>query len=93
MIPGWPYSFITALVPGRRCAASADPAPTARCHRAPAPPRRRVHVAHLPCGAIPKPVWLWALSPRRHPPNVDRLWQAFLRRFDIEHAFRRRDES
>lgn len=52
----------------------------------------RLRVDRLPSGAIPKPVWLWWSG--AHPTNptnaadVDRLWQAFLRRFDIEHTFR-----
>jgi hypothetical protein len=25
---------------------------------------------------------------RRHPDDVDRFWQAFLRRFDLEHTVR-----
>jgi len=48
----------------------------------------RLDVARLPSGAIPKPVWLWCSQPEAAPADVDRLWQAFLRRFDIEHTFR-----
>lgn len=48
----------------------------------------RLEVNHLPSGAIPKPVWLWWSETDATPADVDRLWQAFLRRFDIEHTFR-----
>ncbi|MER7421130.1 NF041680 family putative transposase [Micromonospora peucetia] len=48
----------------------------------------RLEVNHLPSGAIPKPVWLWCSETAATPVDVDRLWQAFLRRFDIEHTFR-----
>ena len=48
----------------------------------------RLEVAHLPSGAIPKPVWLWHSRTGLDPAMVDRCWQAFLRRFDIEHTFR-----
>lgn len=48
----------------------------------------RLDVARLPSGAIPKPVWLWWSGVDAAPADVDRLWQAFLRRFDIEHTFR-----
>jgi hypothetical protein len=39
-----------------------------------------------PVTAIPKPVWSSATSTA--PDDVDRLWQAFLRRFDLKHTFR-----
>ncbi|WP_262401791.1 hypothetical protein [Actinomadura sp. CNU-125] len=45
-------------------------------------------IEHLPSGAIPKPVWLWWSGTGATPADVDLLWQAFLRRFDIEHTFR-----
>jgi hypothetical protein len=48
----------------------------------------RLQVARLPSGAIPKPVWLWWSGVDATPADVDRLWHAFLRRFDIEHTFR-----
>ncbi|CRK56597.1 FIG00663192: hypothetical protein [Alloactinosynnema sp. L-07] len=48
----------------------------------------RLEVARLPSGAIPKPVWLWHSRTGLTTGEVDRLWQAFLRRFDIEHTFR-----
>lgn len=45
-------------------------------------------VDRLPSGATAKPVWLWWSQPTATPTEVDLLWQAFLRRFDIEHTFR-----
>jgi hypothetical protein len=48
----------------------------------------RLEVARLPSGAIPKPVWLWYSRTGQSVSDVDRLWHAFLRRFDIEHTFR-----
>jgi hypothetical protein len=48
----------------------------------------RLEVGRLPSGAIPKPVWLWHSRTGIDPGEVDLLWQAFLRRFDIEHTFR-----
>ncbi len=48
----------------------------------------RLEVARLPSGATPKPVWLWWSGTDAAPAQVDLLWQAFLRRFDIEHTFR-----
>ncbi len=47
-----------------------------------------LEVARLPSGAIPKPVWLWWSGIDATPAQIDLLWQAFLRRFDIEHTFR-----
>ncbi|WP_324198349.1 hypothetical protein [Nocardia beijingensis] len=48
----------------------------------------RFDVDRLPSGAIPKPVWLWHSVVDLDAAEVDVLWQAFLRRFDIEHTFR-----
>ncbi|MCX5433029.1 transposase [Streptomyces sp. NBC_00257] len=48
----------------------------------------RLQVEHLPSGATPKPVWLWWSETDATTADIDRLWQAFLRRFDIEHTFR-----
>lgn len=48
----------------------------------------RLTVDHLPGDANPKPVWLWFSRTGITPSDVDRLWQAFLRRFDLEHTFR-----
>jgi hypothetical protein len=46
----------------------------------------RLDVARLPSGATAKPVWLWCTVADPDPATVDLLWQAFLRRFDIEHV-------
>jgi hypothetical protein len=48
----------------------------------------RLRVDHLPGDRDPKPVWLWSSATGAAPDQVDRLWQAFLRRFDLEHTFR-----
>jgi hypothetical protein len=48
----------------------------------------RLQVDHLPGDRDPKPVWLWCSVTGAPPADVDRLWQAFLRRFDLEHTFR-----
>ncbi|MDH6628363.1 hypothetical protein M2271_006195 [Streptomyces sp. LBL] len=48
----------------------------------------RLQVDHLPSGGDPKPLWLWWSRPAATPADVDLAWQAFLRRFDIEHFFR-----
>ena len=48
----------------------------------------RLQVDHLPGDRDPKPVWLWFSGTGTAPAEVDRLWQAFLRRFDLEHTFR-----
>lgn len=36
----------------------------------------------------PKPVWLWSSRTGMTGADVDLRWQAFLRRFDLEHTFR-----
>jgi DDE superfamily endonuclease len=48
----------------------------------------RLQVDHLPGDRDPKPVWLWFSGTGAVPDQVNRLWQAFLRRFDLEHTFR-----
>jgi hypothetical protein len=48
----------------------------------------RLQVDHLPGDRDPKPVWLWWSQTGALPHDVDRLWQSFLRRFDLEHTFR-----
>jgi hypothetical protein len=45
-------------------------------------------VDRLPGDRSPGPLWLWSSRPRTSADEVDRAWQAFLRRFDIEHTFR-----
>jgi hypothetical protein len=44
----------------------------------------RLQVDHLPGDRDPKPVWLWWSATGALPAGVDRCWQAFLRRFDLE---------
>jgi pimeloyl-ACP methyl ester carboxylesterase len=44
----------------------------------------RLRVDHLPGDREPKPVWLWSSATSLPAAEVDRLWQAFLRRFDLE---------
>jgi DDE superfamily endonuclease len=48
----------------------------------------RLTVDHLPGERDPKPLWLWSSRTGASPSHVDRLWQTFLRRFDLEHTFR-----
>ena len=48
----------------------------------------RLQVEHLPGDRDPKPVWLWSSTTGATAADVDRCWQAFLRRFDLEHTFR-----
>jgi hypothetical protein len=48
----------------------------------------RLQVDHLPGDRDPKPVWLWFSRTGADPAAVDRGWQAFVRRFDLEHTFR-----
>jgi DDE superfamily endonuclease len=48
----------------------------------------RLQVDHLPGDRDPKPVWLWTSIIDAAGADVDRWWQAFLRRFDLEHTFR-----
>lgn len=42
----------------------------------------------LPSGGVNKPVWLWWSRTGAAEADVNRCWQSFLRRFDIEHTFR-----
>ena len=46
----------------------------------------RLAVDHLPGDRDPKPVWLWYSRTGAAPGEVDRCWQAFLRRFDLERS-------
>ncbi|WP_369269439.1 NF041680 family putative transposase [Streptomyces sp. R11] len=48
----------------------------------------RLQVEHLPSGGEPKPIWLWWSKTGAAAADVDRCWQVFLRRFDVEHTFR-----
>ena len=48
----------------------------------------RLAVDRLPGNRSPEPVWLWSSAAGTSAGQVDRAWQAFLRRFDLEHTFR-----
>ncbi len=48
----------------------------------------RLQVDHLPGDRAPRPLWLWTSRPTATAEQVDQAWQAFLRRFDLEHTFR-----
>ena len=48
----------------------------------------RLHVSRLPGNRSPEPLWLWTTAARLDEETINRSWQAFLRRFDIEHTFR-----
>ncbi|MFL1442058.1 NF041680 family putative transposase [Nocardiopsis protaetiae] len=48
----------------------------------------RLVVERLPGDAAPKPVWLWSSATGIDAEEVDLIWRAFLRRFDLEHTFR-----
>ena len=48
----------------------------------------RLAVDRLPGDRNPEPLWLWSARAGTSAAEVDRAWQAFLRRFDIEHMFR-----
>ncbi|GGV09009.1 hypothetical protein GCM10010260_53800 [Streptomyces filipinensis] len=48
----------------------------------------RLQVDRLPGGHDPLPLWLWSSATGLIGEDVDVRWQAFLRRFDIEHLFR-----
>ena len=48
----------------------------------------RLQVQRLPGDHAPKPVWLWSSTTDASAADVNRWWQSFLRRFDLEHTFR-----
>jgi hypothetical protein len=48
----------------------------------------RLKVEYLPGDRHAPPVWLWSSKTGATSTDVDRCWQAFLRRFDLEHTFR-----
>jgi hypothetical protein len=48
----------------------------------------RLQVDRLPGDRAPKPLWLWTSRPQANTTQVDAAWQAYLRRFDLEHTFR-----
>ena len=48
----------------------------------------RLAVERLPGDRGPEPLWLWTTAAIADAAALDRAWQAFLRRFDLEHTFR-----
>jgi hypothetical protein len=48
----------------------------------------RLKAEHLSKDRDAPPLWLWSSKTGATPEDVDRFWQAFLRRFDLEHTFR-----
>lgn len=50
----------------------------------------RVDVEHLPRpeGRVKKTLWLWWSGPAGTDPDLDRCWQAYIHRFDIEHTIK-----
>jgi DDE superfamily endonuclease len=50
-----------------------------------------MEVERLPRGERrrePKKLWLWWDGPGEEEPDLDLLWRAYIRRFDLEHTFR-----
>lgn len=48
-----------------------------------------VEVGRLPRPTLtPKALWLWWHAPAGEPLDLDFLWRAYIRRFDLEHTFR-----
>jgi hypothetical protein len=45
-------------------------------------------VDRLPGNRTPEPIWLWTSHPVPTTEDLDRPWQSYLRRFDLEHTFR-----
>ena len=78
-------------LPGTGCTRSCTPAAHGKATGATTGHRGHRHPADRRSPAPrprPKPVWLWTSDPAADPAEADRCWQAFLRRFDIEHTFR-----
>lgn len=48
----------------------------------------RLQIDRLPGDGTPKPLWLWFSGTAITAAGMDRLWQMFLRRFDLEHTSR-----
>jgi DDE superfamily endonuclease len=50
----------------------------------------RVQVSRLPGlrHRQPKTLWLWWHGPEGSTPDLDRIWRAYIRRFDIEHTIK-----
>jgi hypothetical protein len=78
--------------PGAGCTSSWPAAPAGKASTASCPSSRgtliRLRVDHLPGDRIPGPLWLWSSRAGTDADAVNRAWQAFLRRFDIEHTFK-----
>src|SRR5690349_16629134 len=68
--------------PTRRIAATPDRPPTTQGTLI------RLQVQHRPGDRAPQPLWLRTSDPTATAAAIDRTWQAFLRRFDLEHTFR-----
>jgi hypothetical protein len=50
-----------------------------------------VEVERLPRGERrrkPRVLWLWWHGPEGETPNLELIWRAYIRRFDLEHTFR-----
>ena len=78
--------------PGAGCTSGSPAAPDGRATMANAARHRgtliRLAVDHLPGNRDPDPLWLWSSHAGTTAEEINRCWQAFLRRFDIEHTFR-----
>src|SRR3954447_19765924 len=48
----------------------------------------RLQVEHLPGQRTAKPIWLWTSTTEADTGEVIGCWQAYLRRFDLEHTIR-----
>src|SRR4051794_16652140 len=48
----------------------------------------RLQVEHLPGARAAQPIWLWTSALGADAAAVIRCWQAYLRRFDLEHTIR-----
>jgi DDE superfamily endonuclease len=48
----------------------------------------RLAVEHLPGQRHAEPMWLWSSRTGATDADIDRCWQVYLRRFDLEHTFR-----
>lgn len=53
----------------------------------------RLEAGRLPGNRSPKPVWPRYSATAATPANVDRWWQSFLHRFDLEHTFRLMEQT
>ena len=87
-----PVRHRAGRAPGTGCTRRLTPAPPGKDHHGELPVIEgtliRLPWITCPTTADPKPVWLWYIAPAACAAEVNRCWQAFLRRFDIEHTFR-----